>query len=341
MAEGSRITEQGYYRVTESLGQRITQQFAPLYATSSLSATGTQLSIGGINLAAVSTLVGSLSELSASFITASAVSSMGAAATVTSQANHWKNLIATLQSNGTTLAKLGYLIDATSVQQAYGGLNPQVTIIRNVDSASNSSSSVNSIGNLVFDVTSQMVSTLSTDVIPKFTAKAAFNGSAIGSKTFNGYLKFNLSKTLSSTGSFTIFPQLIEAAISLVGGTGSVAAYGGFLAKAQSSLNSNVLMNGSAQMILNAISNNETLTRITEDGRPRIVDTGAFRASVGQGNTAIAELTTTPTVTPFVQGLKGNINGSWGNVTPRVKRGANWVTPKVYVKNNGTWKRVY
>lgn len=341
MAEGSRITEEGNYRVTESLDQRITQQFAPLYATSSLSATGTQLSVGGINLAAASTLIGSLSELSASFITASAVSSMDAAATVTSQADHWKNFIASLESNGTTLAKLGYLIDAISVQQASGQVEPQANVIRNVDSVSSGSSTVNSLGNLVFDVTSQMSSTLSSDVIPKFTAKAEFNGVSNATTTIAGYLTFNPVKGFTSSGTFTIYPQLILASISMVGGAGTVLAYGGFLAKAESSLNSNVLMNGSAQMILNAISNNETLTRITEDGNPRIVDTGAFRASVGQGNAANTELIATPTVTPFVQGLKGNISGSWGIVTPRVNRGGSWVTPKVYVKNNGTWKRVY
>lgn len=241
MAEGSRITQDGFYRVTESLDQRITQNFAPLYVTLSLSSPGTQLNF-----------------LTANYVLARAFAS---------------------------------------------------------------SSSIDANADLV--------------------AKGAANVASSASMSMTPIMNFPVVKTLTSTGEFSIRPWVIRAVATLVGSTGSVAAYGGFLASGESSLNSSGSMIGSGQMIFNAISNSQTDRRVTENGDPRITDSGEFRASINAGNTGISELAATLSVTKFVPGLKANVAGAWGTVSARVKRSGTWVTPKVYVKDNGTWKRVY
>jgi hypothetical protein len=241
MAEGSRITQEGFYRVTESLDQRITQNFAPLYAISSLSSPGSQLT----------------------FLTAKYV-----------------------------LAR-------------------------------------------------DFASTTSFSADADLVAKGAANVASTASISFTPIMNFPVSKTLESSGSFSIRPWVIRAVATLVGSAGTVHAYGGFLASGESSLNSSGSMIGSGQMIFNAISNSQTDRRVTENGDPRIADSGEFRASINAGNTGISDLSATLSVTKFVPGLKANVNGVWGTVSARIKRSGTWVTPKVYVKDNGTWKRVY
>ena len=120
-----------------------------------------------------------------------------------------------------------------------------------------------------------------------------------------------------------------------------MTALGGFLAAAESSLTSNGLLNGNGQMILNALVESTPLRRTTEDGNPRITDTGEFRSTYGQANQTTATFSVTPTLIQFAGEMYGHRNGQYREAVPRVKRNGVWVVPKVYVKNNGTWKRVY
>jgi hypothetical protein len=138
-----------------------------------------------------------------------------------------------------------------------------------------------------------------------------------------------------------VYPLLIQAAASLVGGTGQVFAYGGFLANGEANLSANGLLNGTMDMIQNAIVTSEANRRVTESGDPRITQGGEFRSTFGIINLTSSEMTPTPTLIPFAGQIYGHRNGAYRPVIPRVKRGGVWVRPKVYVNNNGTWKRVY
>lgn len=341
MAGGFRVTEDGFNRVTESLDLRITEEFFPLYGTSSMSAVGEVFSVGGILLGMQANLVGSLAELAAQSFTAGAVSTLNASSSIVSYAEWFKNFNAALSGSGTVFGKAGYLLELSSSLTSDSQLGLQPDIIRHVDSSLSASSDSASIVSLTMPLNEDLSSQGVIESIPRVIADAHFNGQSNATADTQGYLIVKVSSSLAAEVTSTIYPQLIEAAITLQGGAGTVNAYGGFLANGEADLNTNGILNGTAQMILNAIVTHDVNRRVTEDGGIRITDSGDFRTLFGEMNLINSALTVSPTITPFTGSIHAQRNGQWGVVTPRVKRDGNWVIPKVYVKDNGTWKRVY
>lgn len=341
MAEGFRVTQDGNIRVTESLDRRVTEQYAPLYASSSLDAAGTQVFVAGILLGVQSDLVGSLSQLAANTFTAGAVATVQGSGSVAANAEWYKNFQASLNSSGTAQSKLGYLFHVSVDSSSAGSISLQPDIIRDVSSSLNAATSYDYIPELTLGGESDVMFEGSLGAIPSFTAKATSANTAALSVDAKASLTMYAAGSLQASSDFQIYPLLIQAAASLVGGTGVVNAYGGFLASGEAGLNSNGILNGTSRMILNAIVISEDLRRVTEDGNPRIIHTGEFRGAYGSTNMITATVSGDPTVTPFNGQMFGHRNGEYRPVIPNVKRNGSWVVPKVYVKDNDTWKRVY
>lgn len=341
MAEGFRVTEDGSLRVTESLDLRITEQYAPLYASSSLDAAGTQVFVAGTLLGASSDLVGSLSQLAAEVFTAGAVVSVSASGAITGNAEWYKNFQSGLITIANMVPKAGYLLDVSASSSSAASIGLLPDLIRNVGSSLNGSSSTTSIAAVSLGANSSMSSVVSLNVTPSFIASARFAGVGSGAAVPQGVVTRNAGSNLQGNASLLIYPLLIQAAASLSGGTGIVNAYGGFLASGEVNSNSNGLLNGNIEMILNAIVSSEPLRRVTESGDPRIIHTGEFREAYGINNLVTGIVSSTPGTTPFAGQLYAHRNGGYKLVSPSVKHNGSWVVPKVYVKDNGTWKRVF
>lgn len=177
--------------------------------------------------------------------------------------------------------------------------------------------------------------------VPKFTASAISNQTAAGTIAAQSSLTLGARSSLTGVAVSTIYPQLIRIAITLSAGSGSVGAYGGFLANASSNLNANGLLNGQMIMIHNAILTSEPLRRATQDGSPRITSTGDFRTVFSGVNSAFSTMDPVATTIAFNGKTFSHRDGSYKQTDIRVKRNGVWVLPKAYVKHNGTWKRVY
>lgn len=341
MAEGFRVTEDGSLRVTESLDPRITQNYAPLYADSSLTAVGTQIFVAGLTFSTSSSMTGALSNLNASTFTAGAVTSMTASGSVDAAADWYKNFIANLTGTGSVSAKLGYQLDTSAGLTSVASLTLQPEIIRDVSSTLDGSLSLSIIPSRIFSVIADIQTEGYCAPVPTFIATGQSIGQSSGSMNATGSLTTPANANLQASTTFDIHPLLIQAAASLVGGTGQVTAFGGFLASGEANLNANGILNGNTIMIHNAIVISEDLRRSTESGDPRITESGEFRSSFSASNMITSELIPTPTIIPFSGQIFGHRNGAYHPVRPSVKRGGVWVDPRVYVKNNGTWKRVY
>jgi hypothetical protein len=341
MAEGFRVTEDGSLRVTESLDPRITQNYAPLYADSTLTAVGTQIFVAGILLGASSEMTGALSEMSASTFTAGAVSEMTASGSVDAEATWYKNFIASLSGSGDISALLGYQYEASAEVSSVASITLQPNVIRDVDSSLNASLSYDVVPSLTLNPEADIQTEGYFVSTPSFIASGQFNGQSAGTLGAVGEYTTRASSSLQASTDFLIYPLLIQAAASLVGGTGSVTAYGGFLANGEADLSANGILNGNMIMIQNAIVTSEPLRRVTESGDPRIISTGEFRSAFGESNMIDSIMSPVSTLIPFDGQIFGHRGGEYKPVFPRVKRNGVWVTPTVYVKNNGTWKRVY
>lgn len=340
MAGGFRVTEDGSQRV-DQLGQlRLTQEFFPLYATSTLDAVGTVIPVGGILLGAFSALVSSGLEVSASTFTAGAVSYLNASGEISPTAEWYKNFLADLNGITSIQAKAGYIFDTSSGITSTGTIGLLPDIIRNVSSDAAGSLALDGIPSLTMNPQVSLGSTVTSTVTAVLNAEGRFNGVSTGSLGADSTLFLRGLCDLQANSTSIIYPQLISVGLALVGSSGSVTAYGGFLATGIANLNSIGTMNGTAYMIQNAIVSGETLRRVTEDGGVRIVYSGDFRSVVGEVNLIASLLTVTPTIIPFAGSIYGQKNGEWGLVTPNIKQNGEWVIPKIYVNNNNTWKRV-
>jgi hypothetical protein len=260
MAGGFRVTEDGSQRVDQLLQLRLTQEFFPLYVTSSLNAIGTVTALAEKAIGAKASLAGTLVFIAVPQIT----------------------------------------------------MNTQVTL----------------------------GSTLTAAVSAVLLAEGLTNGSSIGTIGANSSLILTVFCDLQADSASTIYPQLIEAALALVGSSGSMTANGGFLAIGIADLNSLGTLNGTAYMIQNAIVSQDTNRRVTEDGGIRIIFSGEFRSVVGEANLIDSLLEATPTIIPFAGSIYGRRNNQWGLVTPQIKHNGSWYIPQIYVNNNNTWKRV-
>jgi hypothetical protein len=86
-----------------------------------------------------------------------------------------------------------------------------------------------------------------------------------------------------------------------------------------------------------------TIYRETEDGLDlRITEDGDSRIILNRSNAASGSLTATGTKVPFLPKIYAKDDGIWKTVTPYVKYNGSWTEPqRVYVNDNGNWKRVY
>lgn len=341
MAEGYRVTEDGSLRVTESLDLRITEQFAPLLATSSFLAEGTQLSIAGLVLVVSSGLVGSLSQLSASTYTTGGASVMTATGSVSANAEVVSNFIAELTATGSITPNLGYNHEVSQALTSAGTISSSVSLIKDASVSLSGSMTTNVIGKIAYEIQKTFSATTSVDAYTVLNYSPSLSLTGVGSVSPGATFTLGANSSLQSSSTFTIYPLLIRAAATLQGGTGTVTAYGGFLANAFASLSSNGSLIGNEDMIYNVSVVGTAPKRLTETGDIRITSTGDFRITNNSSNLMDSDLTASADVTQFNGAIYGHRQGSYKFAVPYVKYNGNWVVPTVYVKNQGIWKRVY
>lgn len=311
------------------------------YALSSLSGSGVFSTVASLTLDSQASLLGSLSNLSASTFTVGAVSPLEGTGTISATPTLSKNFITSLTGAGNVQALLGYQLDVTLSLPSTG----QVTAFPSLTSAGSSSlsgvGSFDSVANRIVSTSLSLNSTGSITSSALFSANAQFEGQGTGTLGLSPTASKEIFVSLQGTGTFTIYPILINAASSLVGGTGIIEVYGESRKIVNATLTSTGTFNGTETMIYNAIVARDTINRVTENSDQRITSTGDFRVISGEANLGNSFMVATATVTSFTRGVYGKIGTQWGAVTARVKRNGSWVIPKMYVKQNDTWKRVY
>jgi hypothetical protein len=366
LVDGFRETESGDRRVTESGDRRITENFSPptgalldadatlsgsgtftsamFYrrdAASSLSAAGTTAYIASLTRNASVTLVGSLAQLSASTLSVGAVSALSSSATITAGADVATNVASSLSASGSVQGKLGFQFSETRSLSGQGTITANG--LRSVPAAStlSGSASLASIALVTRPASAGLSSVGSVAGTASVTVSPSVSGQAVGTIVAQGVRIQQLSSSLQGQSDFGISPQIIRLAVTLVGSQGILEAEPISASNIFSSLSSTGSLNGILDMIHSAEFKSPIEYRVTESGDPRITEEGEFRIVDSGVNKGLSTGSGTATVIPFVAGIYARRGGSWKQVDPRVYRSGAWVTPKVYVKNNGIWKRVY
>lgn len=340
-----RITEDSNRRVTELGDVRVLEGYVAsgLFYNESVGLTGALSTalIPSLTQNAAAPLVGSLAQLSASTISASAIMAVSAAGTFSSSAAVAKNLSTSVAGSGTLYGLGGYNHPAAMSVSASGQVSGSAELIKTIATSRLGTASFDFIPYIIRNVSFSGAASGALQATAQGNADVNAQLSAAGTGT--GTLKYTHGASTSLTGAATatIYPQFLQGLATLRGGTGVISASANFVNLLTSNLGSTATLNGKIEMIHSAILSAQADLRITESGDVRITENGDFRITSDGTSVGSGTITGTPSTVSFVPGLYAKNNNTWKAVTPSVKRNGTWVTPKVYVNDNGIWKRVY
>jgi hypothetical protein len=250
-------------------------------------------------------------------------------------------MLASLAASGVTSGKLGFQLSVQSSQSASGQLSAIPSIIRNVSATKSATGTFNLIPTIVRNVQANFSSAGSVSPQAQFQADARMSVGSSGNFSASGLVTRNASSSLIGLSEAIISPQLIFGIVTLRGGAATLTADAQIVRIVDSDLVSFGTLNGNLDMIHNAVFGPLIERRVTESGDTRITEEGNFRSTSGGDSTAGSRIIVESSLISFSEGLYAKNGGNWKAVMPQVFHNGAWVIPKVYVKDNDTWKRVY
>jgi hypothetical protein len=344
LIDGVRITESGDRRITQASDRRITENFVggeTYEETLGLSSSMSVAVIQSLIRNAGASFVGSLAQLSASTVTRGVAATLTAQGSLTGLADRAQNLIAPLAGAGSSSAKLGYSFTVSSSQASSGALASVPQIIRNASASGSASSSFSSIAARIVNAGSSLSSSGAITALGLNQLAGNFGGSSSGTIGGAAAVTRNAGAGLIGSSTAIIFPQFIQGMIALKGSNAAVSADADVYTDIDSSLTSFGNLNGILEMVYSVEVVAGSSLRITEGGDTRITEDGDFRFTAGDNSTGNSQISAVGTLIPFAEGLFAKNDDTWKEVSPLVYRNGEWVTPRVYVKNDNIWKRVY